>query len=87
MNLFSIENVYLFPELTVGVVKRIFCYKEGILMETDLFPCKFMSDCEYSVIKSDVIKRFDYTRYMTEFVHRKCFFRQMKLCDILKESG
>ena len=38
MNLFSIEIVYLFPEVTVGVVKWIFCYKEGILMETDLFP-------------------------------------------------
>ena len=38
MNLFSIENVYLFQEVTVGVVKWIFCYKEGILMETDLFP-------------------------------------------------
>ena len=38
MNIFSIENVYLFPELTVGVVKWIFCYKEGILMEIDPFP-------------------------------------------------
>ena len=38
MNLFSIEIVYLFPEVTVGVVKKIFCYKEGILMETDPFP-------------------------------------------------
>ena len=38
MNWFSLENVYLFPELTVGVVKWIFCYKEGILMETDQFP-------------------------------------------------
>ena len=38
MNLFSIENVYLFPEVTVRVVKWIFCYKEGILMETDPFP-------------------------------------------------
>ena len=38
MNLFSIENVYLFPEVTVGVIKRIFCYKGGILMETDPFP-------------------------------------------------
>ena len=37
MNLFSIESVYLFPEVTVGV-KWIFCYKEGILMETDPFP-------------------------------------------------
>ena len=41
MNLFSIENVLMFPELiTVGVVKWIFCYKEGILMETDPFPAK-----------------------------------------------
>ena len=38
MDLISIENVYLFPELTVGVVKWIFCYKEGILMKTDPFP-------------------------------------------------
>ena len=38
MNLFSTEIVYLFPEVTVGVVKWIFCYKGGILMETDLFP-------------------------------------------------
>ena len=38
MNSFSIEIVYVFPEVTVGVVKWIFCYKEGILMETDLFP-------------------------------------------------
>ena len=38
MNIFSIENVYLFPELTVGVVKWIFCYKEETLMETDPFP-------------------------------------------------
>ena len=38
MNLFSIEIVYLFPEVIVGVVKWIFCYKEGILMETDPFP-------------------------------------------------
>ena len=38
MNLFSIEIVYLFTEVTVSVVKWIFCYKEGILMETDPFP-------------------------------------------------
>ena len=38
MNLFLIENVYLFPEVTVGVGKWIFCYKEGILIETDPFP-------------------------------------------------
>ena len=38
MNLFSKEIVYLFPEVTVGVVKWIFCYKEEILMETDPFP-------------------------------------------------
>ena len=38
MNLFSIVNVYLFPEVTVGAVKWIFCYKEGTLMETDPFP-------------------------------------------------
>ena len=38
MNTFSIEIVYLYPEVTVGVVKWIFCYKEGILMKTDLFP-------------------------------------------------
>ena len=38
MNLFSIENIYLFPEFTVGVVNWILCYKEGILMETDPFP-------------------------------------------------
>ena len=38
MNVFSIEKVYMIPELTVGVVKWIFCYKEGILMETDPFP-------------------------------------------------
>ena len=38
MNLFLIENVYLFPELTVGVVKSILRYKEGISMETDPFP-------------------------------------------------
>ena len=38
MNLFSIETVYLFPEVTVSVVKLIFCYKEGISMETDPFP-------------------------------------------------
>ena len=38
MNLFAIEIVYLFPEVTVGVVKWIFCYKEGILMETDPSP-------------------------------------------------
>ena len=30
--------VYLFPETTFGVVKLIFCYKEGILMETEPFP-------------------------------------------------
>ena len=35
MNLFSTEIVYLFQEVTVGVVKQILCYKEGILMETD----------------------------------------------------
>ena len=38
MNLFSIEIVYMFPEVTVDVIKWIFCYKEGILMETDPFP-------------------------------------------------
>ena len=27
------------------------------------------------------------TRFMAEFMHWKCFFRQMKLCDILKEFG
>ena len=32
------EIVYLFSGVTVGVVKWIFCYKEGILMETDPFP-------------------------------------------------
>ena len=37
MNLLSIEIVYSFPEVTVGVVKWIFCYKEGIIMETDPF--------------------------------------------------
>ena len=26
-------------------------------------PCRFMSDSEYSVIKSDVIKRFDCINY------------------------
>ena len=38
MNIIKIENVYLFPELIVCVVKWIFCYKEGILMEIDPFP-------------------------------------------------
>ena len=38
MNLFSIEIVDLFPEINVVVVKLIFCYKEGLLMETDPFP-------------------------------------------------
>ena len=38
MNLFLIEIVYLFPEVTVSVIKWIFCYKEGISMETDPFP-------------------------------------------------
>ena len=38
MIFFSIENVYLFPEVTVGVVKWIFSYKEGILMEEDPLP-------------------------------------------------
>ena len=38
MNIFSIENVYLLPELTVGVVQLIFCYKVGIIKETDLSP-------------------------------------------------
>ena len=41
MNLFSIENEYLFLELTVGVIKWIFCYKEGILMKSDPFPAIF----------------------------------------------
>ena len=41
MNSFSLENVDLFPEFTVGVGKRIFCYKEGILMETDPSPANF----------------------------------------------
>ena len=59
MNLFLIEFVYLFQEVTVGVVKSIFCYKEGILMETDPFPAIFLSDIEYSVITSDVLKSFD----------------------------
>ena len=27
------------------------------------------------------------TRLMTEFMRRKCFFRKMKLCDVLKDSG
>ena len=58
MNLFSIENAHLFPELIVGVVKWIFYYKEWILMLTDPFPAN-MSDIEYFVIKSDVIKSFD----------------------------
>ena len=38
MHLFSIEIVYLFPEVTVDVDKWIFCSKEGISMETDPFP-------------------------------------------------
>ena len=38
MNLLSIEIVYLCQESTVGIIKWIFCYKEGILMETDPFP-------------------------------------------------
>ena len=58
MNLFSIENVYQFQELNVGVLKWVFCYKEGILMETSV-PCNFLSDSEYSVTKSDIIKKFD----------------------------
>ena len=37
MNLFSIEIVYLFLEVTVSVVKWIFCYKEGISMEINPF--------------------------------------------------
>ena len=37
MNLFSIENVYLFPEVTAGVAKWIFWWKERILMKTDPF--------------------------------------------------
>ena len=41
MKLFSIEIADLFPEVTVGVVKWIFCYKEGILMETVPFPAIF----------------------------------------------
>ena len=47
MNLLSI---CLFPEVTVGVVKWIFCYKEGILMETDPFPAivKSVFDCPVS---------------------------------------
>ena len=32
------EVVYLFPEVTVGVAKWIFCYKEGNVMETDPYP-------------------------------------------------
>ena len=31
------RNVNLFTELNVGVAKWIFCYKDGILMETDPF--------------------------------------------------
>ena len=27
------------------------------------------------------------TLFMTEFMRRKCFFRYMKLCDVLIESG
>ena len=27
------------------------------------------------------------TRFMSEFMRRKCFFRYMKLCDVLIESG
>ena len=27
------------------------------------------------------------TRFMTEFMRRKCFFRSMKLCGVLIESG
>ena len=57
MNLFSTEIVHLFQEVTVGVNKWIFCYKEGILMETDPF-LGYMLDIEYSVITSDVIKSF-----------------------------
>ena len=38
MNMFSIEIVYLFQELTVSDVKWIFCYKKGIFMEIDQFP-------------------------------------------------
>ena len=38
MNLFSIEIIYLFPEVAVSVVKWICCYKEGILMENAQFP-------------------------------------------------
>ena len=52
MNFFSIENVYLFQELTAGVIKGIFCYKEGILMETDPFPanlCRIVNILLYRV--------------------------------------
>ena len=59
MNLFSIENVYLFPEVTVGVIKGIFCYKEENFNGNRFVPSIFMSDMEYSVITSDVIKSFD----------------------------
>ena len=59
MNLFSTEKAHLFLELTFSVIKYIFCYKEGIVMETDLYPPKNMSDIEYSVITSDAIECFD----------------------------
>ena len=50
MNLFSLEIVYLFPEITIG----------GNFNGNRSLPSNFMWDIEYSVITSDVIKSFDY---------------------------
>ena len=46
INSFSIANVNLFQEFTEGAGKWIFCYKEGILVETDPFPAYF---CRYGI--------------------------------------
>ena len=67
MNLFSIEIVYLFPEVTVGVVKLIFCYKKMNFNGNRSVPINFMSDIEYSVITSDVLKSFDCTKLEFSF--------------------
>ena len=58
MTLFSIENVFLFPEVLsvslseYSVIKRDFNGNRSV-------PSIFVSDIEYSVIMSDVIKSFD----------------------------
>ena len=59
MNLFSLEIVYLFPEVIAVSLSEYSVIKRGNFNGNRSVPSNFMWDIEYSVITSDVLKSFD----------------------------